>query len=297
MDGGIDYDCNCLYMPYTDGASFSGYRPKPWPVPNHPSESLYFRGIKNFDATVAWALDRGLGNATEFVLTGGSAGGLSTFLHIDRVARRVRERAPAAKIRAAPVVGYFLDHDNFNHTSGAPNTPSWSDKANYTARMRYIYQMQNMSFGEDGGLTRACELQHPDEPGLCFMSPHLVPHIQTPLFVFNSKYDEWQLRNELQTTWKTPAEQKGVLAYGDDFLRQFNAVEMDEKNGAFITSCICHACPWSDATALNIDSLSVHQHYAAWMAGKTSGKDSIHVDTRLPNGGGAITHPMCFAFP
>ena len=39
------------------------------------------------------------------------------------------------KIRAAPVVGYFLDHDNFGHTSGLPNTPTWG-KENYTGWMK-----------------------------------------------------------------------------------------------------------------------------------------------------------------
>ena len=60
-----------------------------------------------------WAAENGLAGATEFVLTGGSAGGLSTFLHADRVAARVKAAAPkidAARIFAAPVVGYFLDH-------------------------------------------------------------------------------------------------------------------------------------------------------------------------------------------
>ena len=73
---GVDRDCNCLYMPYGDGASFSGFRAKPWPVPGKPNETLTFRGIKNFDATIEWAMQHGLGNATEFVLTGGSAGPL-----------------------------------------------------------------------------------------------------------------------------------------------------------------------------------------------------------------------------
>lgn len=71
----IDTDCNCLHMPYGDGASFSGYRAKPWPVPGNSSQLLYFRGIKNFDATIKWALENGLDKDTDFVLTGGSAGG------------------------------------------------------------------------------------------------------------------------------------------------------------------------------------------------------------------------------
>ena len=96
-DGSRDQDCNCLYMPYGDGASFSGYRPDPWPVPGQNGETLTFRGIKNFDATIDWAMAHGLDKATEFVLTGGSAGGLSTFLHMDRVAARLEKEAPSCK--------------------------------------------------------------------------------------------------------------------------------------------------------------------------------------------------------
>ena len=137
-------DCNCLRLPYLDGASFSGYRAEPWPVPNS-TETLHFRGIRNFDAAVDFAMSKGLKTATDFVLSGGSAGGLSyvrrrpheaalglnaqlvlclairTFLHMDRVAARLKAEAPGCKkIRGAPIVGYFLDHDNFKHTTGLP---------------------------------------------------------------------------------------------------------------------------------------------------------------------------------
>ena len=53
--------------------------------------------------------------------------------------------------------------------------------------------MQNLTFGGDGGLTKACEDKHPDAPWLCFMSPHMQDIIATPFFVFNSKYDARQL--------------------------------------------------------------------------------------------------------
>ena len=61
-------------------------------------------------------------------------------------------------------------------------------QSSYTARMEYIYQMQNMSFGDDGALEAACKAKHPTSPGLCFMSPHMQDAIQTPFFMFNSKY-------------------------------------------------------------------------------------------------------------
>jgi hypothetical protein len=43
------------------------------------------------------------------------------------------------------------------------------------------------------------------------MSPHMQQFIQTPFFMFNSKYDAWQLGNELQTPWTTPEEREAVL--------------------------------------------------------------------------------------
>ena len=52
----IDHTCNCIYMPYGDGASFSGFRKDPWPVPG-TNQTLMFRGIKNFDATLNYAFE------------------------------------------------------------------------------------------------------------------------------------------------------------------------------------------------------------------------------------------------
>ena len=34
-----------------------------------------------------------------------------------------------------------------------------------------------------GGLTKACQAKHPDEPWLCFMSPHMQDSIETPFFM------------------------------------------------------------------------------------------------------------------
>lgn len=91
-------------MWYCDGASFTGYRENAWPVPGNASAELWFRGIRNLDASLdllfsSWGLDQ----ATEVVLTGGSAGGLSTFLHVDHVAARVKAVAPTARVVGNPV--------------------------------------------------------------------------------------------------------------------------------------------------------------------------------------------------
>merc|ERR1712110_104456 len=131
-------------------------------------------------------------------------------------------------------------------------------------------------------------------PHYCFMSPHMQEFIKTPFFMFNSKYDAWQLGNELQTSWKTKQEQDAVIQYGVDFMKQFMPVAYESKNGAMITSCICHGCPWPQ---LELDGKNSYQHYADWYYGKTGALASIHIDTRLPNGGGQITLPQCSKFP
>eukprot|EP00040_Diaphanoeca_grandis_P015374 m.78372 g.78372 ORF g.78372 m.78372 type:complete len:447 (-) comp25112_c0_seq1:147-1487(-) len=294
-DGTFDA-CNCADLPYLDGASFSGYRAEPLSVPNS-TEKIWMRGIKNIDGVLDYLFaNTALKDATELVITGESAGGLATFLHADRIADRVRAGAPnCKKIVAQPIVGFFLDHDNFGHTNGfpgGPNSPQWSTpgtSANYTYWMKYIYTMQNLTFAEDGGLMADCQTNHPDHPYLCFMSPHMADVIKTPLFMLNSKYDAWQLENIFQSPWNTTAEEKGVLQYGVDFLTELDIVKQPgSPHGGAICSCICHGCPWP---FMPIGGKVATQHYADWFYGVTKGGvDSFHIDPETPNHGGTYTN-------
>lgn len=117
-----------------------------------------------------------------------------------------------------------------------PASPPW------LSLPKYLYGMQNMSFGADGGLTEACRVKHPTEPHLCFMSPHMVDTINTPLFIHNSKYDAWQLGNIFQSEFVDKAEQNGVLQYGADFMQALEPLTSSptSPHGGLITSCICH---------------------------------------------------------
>jgi len=148
-----------------------------------------------------------------------------------------------------------------------------------------VYNMQNLTFGPEGALNPKCQVAFAEEPHLCFMSPHMQAFIKTPFFMLNSKYDSWQLSNELGTH-----DRAKVLQYGIDFLDQFGPVRAKVENGAAITSCVCHQCDWH---ALEVDGRSTMTLYADWYTGKTSGSDSIHVDNRGPNGDGAITLKFC----
>lgn len=286
-------DCNCVRMVYLDGASFSGYRAEPWPIPGNSKDFLYFRGIKNLDATLNYFLqpDHHMENADEVVVTGISAGALSTFLHLDRIAETIHEVNPNCRVYGAPMAGFFLDHGTYPGVTPNPALPS-----NYSERMAYIYNMQNLTFGPDGGLTKACKSVFPDKPHYCFMSPHMHTFIEHKFYLFNSKFDSWQLNNELQIfNWTSDAAQAfAVIEYGMDFLDQLRPVlDRDNGNGAFVTSCICHGgCNWLDR-AFDDGSqrkdgtdrkMSPMEHYARWANGKRQGMSSFFVDDSIiPN--------------
>jgi hypothetical protein len=113
--------------------------------------------------------------------------------------------------------------------------------------------------------------------------------------MFNSRFDAWQLANIFQSKWSTAPEQRGVLQYGADFLAAWApVVPASGRNGAFITTCICHGCNW---TSFVLDGKNSYGHYADWVRGLTKGNASLHVDMRPPNGGGGMAGPHCAAFP
>ena len=71
-----------------------------------------------------------------------SAGGLSTFLHADRLADRIKKDGRSdATVIANPVDGYFIDHSDYAH-----------DGSNFTFHMRYMHSMMNLTAASDGAL-------------------------------------------------------------------------------------------------------------------------------------------------
>lgn len=166
-------------MYYGDGASFTGYRADPWPVPGNASASLYFRGIRNLDATLdALFATYGMDQAELVILTGGSAGGLSTFLHLDHVQERVTQHSPTARVVGEPVCGFFLDHGNDGFAPA---------NVTYTLQMQYVYNMQNST----GSLSTECQQYYgPDNAWKCIMAPHATPFIKTPWFALQSRFDQ-----------------------------------------------------------------------------------------------------------
>ena len=127
---------------FCDRTSFSGNRDEPVVV---NGQKIFFRGKRIIDAVIKTRVrDHGLGSAENVLLTGCSAGGLSTYLHADNVGELVKVAAPATlkKYKAAPLSAVFLLHDTVEQ------------KPIYPDHMKYIFNLSNSS--GPGSVNDAC---------------------------------------------------------------------------------------------------------------------------------------------
>lgn len=266
---------NLVYIKYCDGNSFSGNRDDPVVVNGKP---LYFRGRRIIDAVLADITTKhDFGSAQEVLLTGCSAGGLSTYLHVDYVGSQLP--ASVHKYRAAPISGFFLDHLNVD---GIPV---------YGNQMKNIFQLANST----NGLNDACiAAKAVDDQWQCNMAPHVLPYIQSPIFVLNSMYDSWQsgcilsaepVVNDKPGTngncsaaegWAAcsyspehcNAQQIGDYNEFGQSLEQLVKGALKKTDGAWLTSCHTH-CEAQDSNAytkFKIQGVSMSDAVGKWWA-------------------------------
>ena len=209
---GLDPNCTRVFMPYCDGSCFTSQRAAHWPVKNSNS-SLQFRGLANLDRTMDVLEARfGLASARRLVLQGGSAGGLSTYLHLDRVTERLKraqQRAAAARgdtqattdvpagadavsdveagssgdggriqVVGRPVAGFFIDEKKFD-----PTAPTYAENIQYGVEM----------FNSTPPLSSACKAKYPGDEWKCWMATYASPYVREPVFAVQSRFDEFQL--------------------------------------------------------------------------------------------------------
>ena len=305
---GLDPNCTRVFLPYCDGSCFSSFRKQPWPVNGTASASpaLHFRGFANLARTLDVLEARfGLGQARRAVVQGGSAGGLSTFLHVDYVADRLRaaaatatatatgheatarapsspvllrytQRAPAPPPAPAPLVvvgrpvaGFFIDELNFD-----PSIPSYAENIAYGVAM----------FNATPPLSPACKATQPrGEQWRCWMAPYAAPHVRQPLFVVQSRFDEFQLMallglpcfqgQNFEPPFKpancTAQERGAIVAFGAALVSQMQPLLAAKPDtGTWLVSCIQH-----DVVCV-LHGAKEEDAFASWLAKGALGKST-----------------------
>jgi len=243
-DAGVNplmYNWNMVYFKYCDGASFSGNNDTITTVGN---DKLYWRGKINLQAYLDdLSKNHGLQKGTDYVISGCSAGGLATYLHVDWW----KMVLPATSfIRGLPDSGYFLDYDSTN----APK---------YGTDMRWVFKQQNSS----SGVNERCIAANTGHEENCIFAEHTVPFITTPIFPLQSRFDAWQTDNILGS--KDPAQ---INTYGAVFDERFTAEQKNAANGYFLDSCFHHCGEW-DNIRINGDLSGIA--FAKWYTTEKGG--------------------------
>lgn len=138
---------------------------------------LWFRGRANLAATLEQLSDptHGLGSASELILSGGSAGGLAVYYHLDYVAAFVRHAAPSCRVTGFPDAGYFAD---LQDTTGKLAYRGFFQTADSTAWNTTV----------SGGSNAACLAANAGASSWkCLMAEYLTDYIETPMYVMNGE--------------------------------------------------------------------------------------------------------------
>jgi hypothetical protein len=263
-----------VFLNYCDGSSQLSDVSDPVVVPAAPISPIFYRGARVRAAQEAYLLtSAGLAGAKEVVVAGCSAGGLSTYLHIDKWAAAV----PNAKVSGLADSGFFLNYDWTTGTasSGQPGQSAFPSNLSYPYRMWWIWNSTNVI----GALTPACvAAQSTGSEWLCLFAENIVPVITTPLFALQSYYDSYQTAAIAHLNNSDP-NITAFNAYGA-LLRDTvkNSFKKNPASGFALDACAHHCGPlsWDDITFPKNGS-SQAQTANAWRQGLGGSDEQVAV--------------------
>ncbi|WCJ28988.1 Pectinacetylesterase family protein [Euphorbia peplus] len=235
------YNWNRIKIKYCDGSSFTGDVEAV-----DPKTNLHFRGERVWRAVIDDLLAKGMKSAKNAILSGCSAGGLASILHCDKFKALL---PPSARVKCVSDAGYFIH---------GMDVAKGFEIGNFFGRVVALH-------GSAKTLPASCTSKN--KPELCFFPQYVAQTMQTPLFVLNSAYDSWQIKNILapsavdkKGSWKackldlkkcSPNQLQFVQAYRAEFLNALNSGAGSKPgNGYFINSCYAHCQSGSAAVWL-----------------------------------------------
>jgi len=233
---------NAVFIRYCDGGSFSGNNASTLSV---GGKELHMRGHHILRAVMADLFaNRGLTQATDVVISGCSAGGLATYLHTDEWRQAIQS---SAKVVGLPDSGFFLDVQEPTVASGVGSTVP----GNYHDGLRWVYSVMNAT----SGVNQACIAAHKPtgDDWMCMFAEHTAPHISTPIFALQSKYDKWQAGHVLGQNTIPLMNAMGRNITGR--LEQ-NLINSSPVHGAFLDGCYHHCGEWGEILPIDGDEQS-----------------------------------------
>lgn len=272
---------NMVFMRYLDGGSFSGSRQDPLMYNNGSADiPLMFRGHNNLHAIMTDLFTkRGLGNATDAVISGCSAGGLATYLHVDEWADRLHAVNKDMTVRGMPDSGFFLDYQAPGVDPSPPQSRHLTTiPGNYHNGLKWVFDNMNTV----QGLNEDCVKDKSGSPDLymCQFAEHTCPYLRTAIFPLQSEYDAWQTGHVLATPSDAMITEMGVNITSrlkSDLLLS----KVQPNHGVFLDSCHHHCGAWGEIVIDGQDQAAAFSQWYSdpskkrlWIQGKPYPCDS-----------------------
>jgi len=217
-------------------------------------QPLYFRGIRNLHAVIDDLIENeNLGDATEVVFGGDSAGGLASWIHTDYVASRL----PATtRVAGLPDSGFFMDFG------------SWAGE------QRAMVAMANST----GGLHPACVAAQANDTASCIFAQVTARYCATRMFALQGQYDSYQVGAILRSS-----DSAKVNPYGHHLVATLEEQVLDgTKHAAFVDSCFHHCGYWDGCLGKAIDGTTTSEAFFSFFYDKPDAKQLWYQNETYP---------------
>lgn len=292
-------DWNFVWLAYCDGSSQTSNRDDPVMVNGTP---LYMRGRALLDAHL-YELEskyKFLSTATEVIISGTSAGGMSTYMHSSFIKSSLK--VPNARLVAVPDAGWWWDHTAY----GSSDHP-WLDgilKA-YTPDLWNATLRGCMS----KCLSEAAQNGTALAAAMCYTQPNAYQYLDVPVFVVQSMVDTANLGlcyhapcsfNGSLPGKCTQTEVSSMLQFatelGDSVVNA--QAPFGNRDGHFLTSCSQHeeSCRSFDWWGITIGGQTMNSTFTTWYNSKGMAEGTSVRDKQWPSDGSCtyqVSHGSC----
>jgi hypothetical protein len=222
----------------------------------HASEATwnyFFDGFHNLVAIIDMLIaDYGLGDATQVLLTGTSAGGIGALWNVDYVASRL----PSATVKAAPIAGWYLPGP---HQTDPSEMIIFSDYQHFKAGAHgndFDDPITTDVWGSHQLFPQDCVADYGDDYLACATMHNRYKYIKASVFIMQNEYDPTHIfdkvggasekpsTNEVDST-KAYIEMVGeaTRASLEQIVNGESLFEKAHPDGIFAPSCLRHGMP------------------------------------------------------
>ncbi|XP_033509765.1 pectin acetylesterase 8-like isoform X4 [Nicotiana tomentosiformis] len=216
--------------------------------------NLHFRGARIFDAVIEDLLAKGLKDAKNAILSGGSANGYPAVLYCDRFHNLLHK---AHRVKCLVDAGYFIHVKN----------PRLANV--FESLFRDVVTLH----GSTKVLPKSCTSKM--KPELCFFPENIQQDIKTPFFTVMSAFDSYQVDNIIGSDIGdcirarncTESQNNDFKELRSEFLSALPKPNDPKQRGAFIDSFNRHTqleLWWNKVNATPINNLTTIEVFGDW---------------------------------